>query len=496
VTRAKLLSLFVAAAVACASPPAYCQQESVLTFHGHADRSGHFVVPKLTWEQARSVHLDDGFRARVSGHVYAQPLYWREGGSNGMLLVATEEDTVHALDALTGREIWTRPLGKPVRRSALACGNIDPLGITGTPAIDARAKALYLNAAIEGSRGPRHLIFALSLADGSTLPGWPVDVADALASARESFDQLSQNQRGALAIANDRLYVPFGGHFGDCGRYHGWVVGVSLVDPARVTSWATRARGGGIWAPGGISVADGSLFVATGNTFAASAWADGEAVIRPDGDLRRSDSTRDFFAPADWRALDARDADLGGTAPVPLDVPAENGSQALMLALGKDRRAYLLDRNDLGGIGGSLAAEAVSERIILAAPAVYRVGEDVFVAFQSPGARCPNPARGKGLTVLKVHAGSPPSLTTIWCGALAGAGSPIVTTTDGRAEPIVWIVGAEGDDRLHGFRGDTGEPLLSGNARALAGLRHFQTLIATHDRLYVAADGRVYAFSF
>jgi hypothetical protein len=270
-------------------------------------------------------------------------------------------------------EIWTRSLGKPVRRSALACGNIDPLGITGTPAIDARAKALYLDAAIEGSRGPRHLIFALSLADGSTLPGWPVDVADALASARESFDPLSQNQRGALAIANDRLYVPFGGHFGDCGRYHGWVVGVSLLDPGRVTSWATRARGGGIWAPGGISVADGSLFVATGNTFAASAWSDGEAVIRLDGDLRRSGSTRDFFAPADWRALDARDADLGGTASVPLDVPAENGSQALMLALGKDRRAYLLDRNDLGGIGGSLAAEAVSERIILAASAVYRV---------------------------------------------------------------------------------------------------------------------------
>jgi hypothetical protein len=124
------------------------------------------------------------------------------------------------------------------------------------------------------------------------------------------------------------------------------------------------------------------------------------------------------------------------------------------------------------------------------------VGGDIFVAFQSPGARCPNPARGKGLTVLKVHAGSPPNLTTIWCGALAGAGSPIVTTTDGRAEPIVWIVGAEGDNRLHGFRGDTGEPLLSGNARALAGLRHFQTPIATHDRLYVAADGRVYASLF
>ncbi len=67
-TRAKLLSLFVAAAMTCASSLAHSEQDSVLTFHGHADRSGHFVVPKLTWERARSVHLDERFHAPVSGH--------------------------------------------------------------------------------------------------------------------------------------------------------------------------------------------------------------------------------------------------------------------------------------------------------------------------------------------------------------------------------------------------------------------------------------------
>ena len=79
-----------------------------------------------------------------------------------------------------------------------------------------------------------------------------------------------QNERGALIIVKDMLYVPYGGHYGDCGQYHGWVVGVSLSDPTEVVAWATRAQAGGIWAPGGIASDGTSLFVATGNTMADS----------------------------------------------------------------------------------------------------------------------------------------------------------------------------------------------------------------------------------
>ena len=83
-------------------------------------------------------------------------------------------------------------------------------------------------------------------------------------------------------------------------------------------------------------------------------------------------------------------------------------------------------------------------------------------------------------------------IQTAWCGAVSGAGAPIVTTTDGSANPVVWMLGAEGDNRLHGFGGDTGERLFT--SPPLAGLRHFQTLIAAADRLFVGADGRLYAF--
>ena len=79
---------------------------------------------------------------------------------------------------------------------------------------------------------------------------------------------------------------------------------------------------------------------------------------------------------------------------------------------------------------------------------------------------------------------------------LGGRGAPIVTTTDGHSNPIVWVLGAEGDNQLHGFRGDTGEKVFNGPPQAMTGLHHFQTLIATEDRLYVAADGSMYAFRF
>ena len=191
-------------------------------------------------------------------------------------------------------------------------------------------------------------------------------------------------------------------------------------------------------------------------------------------------------------------ADLGGTNPIPLRIETQNGVQALVLALGKDGRAYVLDQHDLGGIGGSLVSETVSSAPIRTGPASYAIGGKTYVAFQGPGARCPSPARQNELTVLTIGMGAPPRLTTAWCGALRGAGAPIVTTTDGHSDPIVWIVGAEGDNRLHGFRGDTGEPVSTGGGsnEVMSGLRHFQTPIAAENRLFVAADGRLYAFAF
>jgi hypothetical protein len=407
---------------------------------------------------------------------------------------------VYALDAATGHPVWQQRLGAPVPRSALPCGDINPLGITGTPVIDESARSVYLDALVDENGVPDHRVFGLSLDDGSVRPGWPIRVAQALGSHGMAFDPATQNQRGALALAlvGGRLYVPFGGHFGDCGNYHGWVVGLQVNQPQVFGAWSTRAPKGGIWAPGGISSDGRSLFAATGNTQGAREWGDGEAVIRLPQNLERSANPRDFFAPANWAQLDAADLDISGVAPLPIDVPAGRGVSRLLLALGKNGDAYLLDRDNLGGIGGALAVQHVANEQIITAPAVYRIGDATFVAMRASGSSCPEGVRSPELTVLTIVPGARPGLRTAWCGSLDGRGSPIVTTADGSADPIVWIVGAEGDSRLHGFRGDTGQPVFDGGGPGdrMGEIRRFSTILAAENRLYVAGDGRVYAFGF
>jgi hypothetical protein len=169
-----------------------------------------------------------------------------------------------------------------------------------------------------------------------------------------------------------------------------------------------------------------------------------------------------------------------------------------VLALGKDSKAYLLNRDNLGGMGGSLLAETVTEGPIRTAPATWRSGDAALVAFQGAGASCPRGSNGSGLTVLRITSGARPGIGTAWCASVDGRGAPIVTTTDGTTDPIVWITGAEGDNQLHGFRGDTGQVAFDGGGAdgKMPGLQHFGTILATAGRLYVAGSDRVYAFRF
>ena len=301
------------------------------------------------------------------------------------------------------------------------------------------------------------------------------------------------NQRGALALFDGKVFAPFSGLWGDCGLYHGRVIAISTNGPAAASSFATRANGGGIWGQGGVSGDGDWLFAATGNTMGADAWGDGEAVFRFAPALARPVDKSNFFAPSDWRELDDQDLDLGGTATLPLNVPVPSGTRALILAIGKNGFAYLLDRASLGGIGGELMSRKVTTNVAIAGPASWPALDGVLVALQGNGAACPR-ARANGLLALKIIASPKPALDFAWCADVAGAGSPIVTTTDGRSDAIVWVVAAEGDHKLHAFNGQNGE-LIAASA-PMQGLHHFQTLIATADHLYIAADGTVYSFAF
>ena len=484
-------ALPILAALLLASPAAAAPADTSVTgFHGGPDRSGLTVVPGLTWTRAAAARRDTAFDGAVQGHVNAQPLYWHPpGGAHGLVVVATDDDTVYALDSVTGRPVWQRSLGPVATRSEVACGNINPIGVTGTPVIDPDAGALYLDAMVDQEGTAQHLVFGLSLRDGAVLPGWPVNVADSLRAKGLALSPRVQEQRGALTLLDGRVFVPYGGYWGDCGAYHGWVVGLDPTHPGVTAAWATRAEKGGIWAPGGIASDGRSLVFATGNTDGARAWGDGEAVFRLGPDLARTEDRDRFFAPADWRDLDDEDADLGGVGPVVLDLPGGSPTH-LVLALGKDGNAYLLDRDHLGGIGQALATLAVANASILGSSAAYPApGGGVLVAFQGRGTGCTG---GNGLVAFKITAGPKPAMSRAWCAGLDGRGSPVATTGDSGAEPVVWVAGAEGDDRLHAFRGDTGAALWASDR--LPGLRHFVTPLVADGRVFVAGDGRVYAF--
>jgi hypothetical protein len=98
--------------------------------------------------------------------------------------------------------------------------------------------------------------------------------------------------------------------------------------------------------------------------------------------------------------------------------------------------------------------------------------------------------------MLSIAASGSSPISEDWCAPFRGGGAPIITTTDGTSNPIVWVVGAEGDNLLHGFNALNGNIVFGGGNTALAGLRHFVTILAAEGRLYVGADNRVYAFTF
>lgn len=459
---------------------------NVTQHHNHGSRDGLYVDPAFVPALVAGLKRDLRFDGSLSGNVYAQPLYIEDGpGGKAMVVVVTEANNVYALDALSGGVLWQTNVGPPVPSGVLPCGNVVPVGISGTPVVDLPSRALFFNAMIR-STTPKHFIFSLNVDTGNINPGWPVDVNATARSGSTVFNSLAQGERGALAIVGTNLYVPYGGLFGDCGTYYGWVVGVPLSNPANVMAWATTARGGGAWAVGGIASDGVDPFVATGNTMGATGWGGGEAVIHLSPGVRLTNGTMNYWAPTNWAALDSSDTDLGGSGPVVVDVPGATPSK-LVAAFGKDGNAYLLNRTNLGGISRPLAQVHVLNSTIIQAAAAYQTTLSSYLVLAASG----------NLYALRVGASNPPTLTLAWSVSEGhGRGSPFVTSTDGTNNVIVWGIGSEGDQRLHAFDGDTGTNIFTGGGtnELMAGTHRFNTAIAARGRIYVANDNKVYAF--
>jgi outer membrane protein assembly factor BamB len=407
------------------------------TYHHDAARSG------VADDQAPIGQVRKLWDTTLDADMYAQPLM-----VDGRVIAATERNSVYAFDAGTGAQAWQAQLGSPVNGGSLPCGDINPSGITGTPVADPSSNTLYVVAFL--AAGTHHELFALDLSNGNVR--WHRAIDPPGLSGR--VEQL----RGALTITNSRVYIPYGGLFGDCGPYKGAVVSVALDGQGDLASYIVpTTREAGIWHPGGPAVdSGGGLWVSTGNSDSSGSFDYGNAVVHLSGDLKAVD----YFAPTNWLRLNQGDADLGSIG------PALVGSNRVV-AGGKQGIAYLLDRAHLGNIGGAIAQiqacnDGAFGTAAVEGATVFMPCTDALVAIGTDGDKLSQRWRRQGR-----------------------AGPPIV------AAGLVWDL--EGDGTLVALDPRSGQQRFATQLDALAS--RFVSLSAAGGRLFVAPSNRLTAFA-
>ncbi|MCI4364982.1 MAG: PQQ-binding-like beta-propeller repeat protein [Thermoplasmata archaeon] len=407
------------------------------TYHGDATRSGDEPMSGIT-----AAHTAWAAPSILDGQVYAEPLV-----CGNSVFVATENDSVYAVNATTGNVLWRTHLGTPIPGSILPCGNIDPSGITGTPVIDRTSSTIYVVAFLGTTE---HVLFGLNLSDGTIRSRVVVDPIGA--------NPVVEQERGALALANGVVYIPFGGLDGDCGQYHGWVVGVRTDGTGGLLSYQVpTGREGGIWSPAGIAVgANGDLYVATGNSAATTTFDYGDAVIQ----LSPALQVLSYFAPTNWAQLNSGDVDLGSVAPTLLP----NGD---LFQIGKEGVGYVLSGSNLGGIGGQIYSSNVCSG---AFAGTAHVADSVLTACVDG--------------IFKVVVGTS-SFSVAWSSSSFDAGAPIVTGD------VVWGIDTSSATLL-GLNFSTGLQMFS---FPLGTVGHFCTPAAAPGRVYVAAGDQLSSFS-
>ncbi len=292
----------------------------------HADQARTGFVAGLPDPQ----RLTSLWNKSLDGAVYAEPLVVK-----GLVIAASEQDTLYALNPRTGQVQWQTNVGTPVSRSTLPCGDIDPLGITGTPVYDPQTGLIFAVAEIQG---PAHILVGLDAQTGQVKVRRSADAPGS--------DAQVEQERGALALSRGTIYIPYGGLDGDCGDYHGLVVASRTDGTGSLLVYQVpSSREAGIWStPGPLVDAQGNLYVSVGNGASTGGnWDNSDSILRLSPTLQFEDG----FAPQSWASDNASDLDLGSMGPVLLP-------GGLVYADGKSNQGYLLHADHLGGIGGQI----------------------------------------------------------------------------------------------------------------------------------------------
>ena len=340
----------------------------VLTYHYDNLRDGvDSDETTLTPHNVNSTSFGKLFSVSVDGDVYAQPLYksnllMPDGTIHDVMFVATANDSLYAIDANSGVVLWQDSFINPsegiipVPSADTGCNDIYPeIGITGTPVIDASTSTIYLVSNVKNTNNNTYAQYlqAIDLSTGKEKFNAPELISASVENADGttiSFDSLLGNQRSALLLVNETIYIAWASH-GDNGDYHGWIMSYSAQDVSQqlgVLITTLNGTEGGVWMAGGGLSSDGSyIFAGVANGTCDPSTQDyGDSMLKlSPNNLQIIDS----FSAFNYDELNSYDDDFASAEPLLI----QSGSTPLVITADKLGVIYVFNQNDLGGYGKS-----------------------------------------------------------------------------------------------------------------------------------------------
>jgi len=357
----------LAVALFCIFSWALQAQVNVTTYHNDNARTGQNTQETiLTPANVNSSQFGKLFSVTVDGWVYAQPLYLSNvtigGGTHNVLYVATEHDSLYAIDADSGIIYWQISLipsgGSTVNSSTdLGCGDLVPeVGITGTPVIDPTTGTIYLVAKSKVNGSLVQYLHAINVATSAEKFSGPVFIQATVPGTASdgngttvSFNPHFENQRAGLLLENGHVVIGWSAHC-DISPWHGWIMSYSASTLAQEAAFNTSADGSanGVWMSGGGLAADanGNIFFATGNGTWNGTTDYGDSIVKLGPPSGGSFPVLDYFTPYNQSSLAGGDTDVASGGLVLL--PNLSSGQQLLTQMGKEGKMYLIDRNNMG----------------------------------------------------------------------------------------------------------------------------------------------------
>jgi hypothetical protein len=448
----------------------------IVTYHNDVARTGQNLNESILTPATVNVSTFGKLAVfSVDGKVDAQPLLLSAvaipgNGTRDVLYVATEHDSVYAMDAVTGAVLWrTSLLGAGETTSdTRGCSQVTPeIGITSTPVID-RSRGpngvVYVVAMSKTSSGVYfQRLHALDAALGTELFGGPQTVqasfpGSGAGSSNGSvvFDPKQYEERAGLLLVNGQIITTWTSHC-DIDPYTGWIIAFDAGTLTRTSVLNVTPNGsrGGIWMAGSGPAADaqGNVYLLDGNgtfdtTLTTSGFPNqgnfGNAFVKiaTTGGL----SVADYFATFDTVSASNADTDLGsgGAMALPDLVDSTGRTRHLAVGAGKDSHIYVVDRDAMGkwnassnqnyqDITGALGGSVFSMPAYFNNAVYYGASGSTLRAFSVTSAKLST---------------SPVSATAV---SFAFPGTTPSISASGSANGIVWAIENKNPAVLHAY---------------------------------------------